>query len=889
MSKESTSSDFGTQNHSASVNNKKVARKVKKNKCETVATAVQCYYEKGTAVDKPRSLKNCSIKFGVDKKCCRQKEKNNAPINNIKDIVERGKDVANLTNDVQALIIDEFVNERVRRKRKGNNKKSKLKKGSSSREASVGEEDEEEEEVIVAAAVKEREVEESVQRKIRETFPKLIPVREIDEFIRNENSIDAQYVEGYLRVNPWNHKFAYISLGDDEFDLLIVGLRDRNRSFDGDHVVARVNPTDKWKTCQGQVQKTGVVVCIKEKVHPRKTVGHIKQRGGTSTFLYPRDHRVPLVRITKQSLEQFAIRPSNCENMLYLVVITDWTNPQFAVGKIEQIVGSIGDIKAESDAILLEHDLDVKPYDPKVIRGLPNSDHSLTEDDLTDREDWRSECVFTIDPKTAVDLDDAISCRILENKNYEIGVHISDVTHYLEFLSPLDVQISKRATTVYTTDNVYHMLPKQLCQVCSLTPGQDKLAFSVIWEITPGAEIVKHRFAKTVIKSCCQMAYEDAQKFIENPEDNSLDHPLIISGGDFTVEHLSTRVNRLHNLAVQMRSKRFENGALHINQPKLCISVDRITGLPVSYSIEEQRDSNRLIEEFMLLANTTVATHLYNTIPSSALLRNHKEPSKHMLGITKDTLQRFGIHLDIDSSASLHASLKRYEQIELEAENDETMKTMKYRMMVINSLCSKAMARATYRCSSTVRTEAELRHYALNVSLYTHFTSPIRRYSDCVVHRLLHSTIRDIDTLPDTWSEKLCKSIAANCNTKKYGAKMAQEKSSELYFTYFIDLNGPIVTMGIVLQVTESFVNVILCEVGIKLRIHFAQLKEFATIVEYSTECSVPTIRIVWRQPAVTQMINVFTLLYLRVEKHPETFQLIGSLLPPNYETVERR
>lgn len=379
------------------------------------------------------------------------------------------------------------------------------------------------------------------------------------------------------------------------------------------------------------------------------------------------------------------------------------------------------------------------------------------------------------------------------------------------------------------------------------------------------------------------MAYKHAQRLIENPEDNLLDYPLYVTG-NFDVKHLSARVNILHNLAMQMRSRRFENGALHIHQPKLYISVDRITGLPVSYSIEEQTDSNRLIEEFMLLANMTVATHLYNTIPGTALLRNHKEPSKHILGLMKDNLQRFGIFVDIDSSASLHASLKRYEQ-ELKAENDETIRTMKYRMMVINSLCSKAMARATYRCSSSVKTEEELRHYALSVSLYTHFTSPIRRYSDCVVHRLLYSTIGD-NVLPDTWSEKLCKSIATNCNTKKYGAKMAQEKSSELYFAYFIDLNGPINTMGIVLQVTESFIIVILCEIGIKLRIYTGQLKEFAT-VEYSAECSVPTIKIVWYQPAVTQVINVFTLLHLRVEKHPDTFQLIGTLLPPDYDVIQ--
>ncbi|KOX79198.1 DIS3-like exonuclease 2 [Melipona quadrifasciata] len=685
--------------------------------------------------------------------------------------------------------------------------------------------------------------------KRKETFPQYISEKQIDNLLRNENSNGRQYIEGQLRINPRCHKYAYLSLSDDQYDLLIVGLKDRNRAFDGDFVVACINQPDKWHTYRGQKQKTGVVVYIREKVHPRKTVGCFKQRGAF-TFLYPRDHRIPLVQISKESLQQFNVCPSSYEDTLYLVVITDWVKPKFAIGKIEKVLGNIGDIKAESNAILLECDLDVTPYAPygsDVMKGLPDSDYSLTENDVKNREDWRGECIFTIDPVTAVDLDDSVSCKSLENGNYEIGVHISDVTHYIEFLSPLDIQISKRATTIYMTDNVYHMLPKQLCQVCSLSPGQDKLAFSVIWEMTQDAKVVKYHFAKTVIRSCCQMSYQHVQKLIENPKHNWPDDFLNING-NYKLSDLSTKVNILHNLATQMRKRRFQNGALQIDQPKLYIMIDETTGLPISYDIEERQDSNR-------------------------------EPSKHVLNMTQDTLQKLGIHLDVKSSASLHASIKRYEQ-ELETENDDTRTTMKYRMMVINNLCSRAMTRATYICSSSVKAEKELRHYALNVSLYTHFTSPIRRYSDCVVHRLLYSTLENVE-MPKEWTKKLCKSIAANCNIKKYRAKIAQERSSELYFTYLIDLKGPMITMGIVLAVNENFVNVILCQFGLKLSLSFTQLENLAD-VKYSSDCSVPTINIFWKQPPVTQVINIFTLLYLKIEKHPKSFQLIGNFLPPN-------
>ncbi|XP_046143471.1 DIS3-like exonuclease 2 isoform X1 [Osmia bicornis bicornis] len=738
--------------------------------------------------------------------------------------------------------------------------------------------------IVYSEETKENEtdVKKSKSLKEKETFPKYIPTSKIDEILMLKNSMDVQYVEGYLRINSRYNKHAYLSLFDDQCDLLIIGIRDRNRALDGDFVVARINPPEKWRTHQGQIQKTGIVICIREKIHSRKAVGCLRQRD-SSVFFYPRDQRVPLIKIHRESLERFAADLNCCDDTLYLAVLTNWVKPQFAFGKIEKVVGSIGDVEVESNAILLEHDLDVTPYSLDAIEGLPNSDYSLTEDDLKDREDWRDECVFTIDPSTAVDLDDAVSCKLLKNKNYEIGVHIADVTHFLDFASPLDVQVSKRATTIYMADNVYHMLPKQLCQVCSLLPGQDKLAFSVIWELTEDAKIVSHRFAKTVIRSCCQMAYQHAQKFIENPEKKWPKNFLSISG-NFTPDDLSRKVNILNNLAVQMRNKRFENGALRIDQPKLHVTIDRTTRLPVSYSIEEQRDSNRLIEEFMLLANMTVATHLYDTIPETALLRNHREPSQRVLNTTKETLQRFGIHLDVKSSASLHASIKLYEE-EIDFQSSESKTMTKYRMMVINSLCSKAMARATYKCSSTVNTEDDLKHYALNVALYTHFTSPIRRYSDCVVHRLLYWTMQNV-TLPEKWSEKLCKEIAAICNIKKYNAKMAQERSNELYFTYFVDLNGPMITIGIVLNVTENFIDVILCHVGIKLRISLSELRSSADI-EYSSEYSVPTIRISWKETSASQVINVFTLLYLQVEKHPEFFQLIGTILPPNEEEIE--
>ncbi|XP_076641254.1 DIS3-like exonuclease 2 [Halictus rubicundus] len=713
--------------------------------------------------------------------------------------------------------------------------------------------------------------------KKRIIFPEYIPIKEVQKLLKNQNAENAKYVEGYLRINPKFPKHAYLSLPNDEVDLLIAGVLDRNRALDGDHVVARINPPALWES---ENRKTGVIVSILEKKHPRLAVGHLECQGLSLRF-YPRDKRLPILKI--KQMEDPLIKDGSGttavvgEDILFLATITDWFKTIYSHGRLIKMIGTAGEISTESNAILLELNLDITPYNEEVTKGLPNKDYFLTEKDTKNREDWRNECIFTIDPDNAVDLDDAVSCKPLENRNYEIGVHIADVTYYLEFLSPLDVQVAKRATSIYTTDNVYHMLPKQLCNVCSLLPGQDRLTFSVIFEMTSEGKIVKYRFAKTVINSCCKMSYEHAQQFIEDPENKNWSVDMLHVSGNYNINDLSSKVNILHNLATKRCEERYANGALQIDQQKLHVGLDRTTGKPTSYWIEEQKESNSLIQEFMLLANMTVAMFLYEKVPETALLRNHKKPLKLTLTKTKDILGKFGIHLDIETSGSLHASIKRYE--ELQSETSDSKATTEYRVMVINNLCTKAMNRATYNCSSSLKTEEDLRHYALNVSYYTHFTSPIRRYSDCVVHRLLYSVIKN-EAMPERWSKEMCMKIAANCNLKKWSAQLAQKQISELYFAYLVGLNGPFVTMGIVFDVKEKYIDVILCQMGIQLRVYFTSLEKSAT-VKYSSEHSIPSIHISWKWPAVVQEINIFTLLYLTIEKHPTLFRLTGTIIQP--------
>lgn len=368
---------------------------------------------------------------------------------------------------------------------------------------------------------------------------------------------------------------------------------------------------------------------------------------------------------------------------------------------------------------------------------------------------------------------------------------------------------------------------------------------------------------------------------IESPDLDwsEVDLPNVKNG--FTASDMCQRVNDLFSISKSLRLKRFETGALKIDQPKMQIMLDEVTRLPISYCLEQRVESNELIEEFMLLANMTVANHLYKKFPKTALLRHHDPPKHDTLSRTLQPLKNFGVHLNTKSAGALQMSMSKYEQtIERGEKYSDEEFVANGRMMVINSLCAQAMVRANYVCSGSVKSKSSLKHYALNVPMYTHFTSPIRRYSDCIVHRLLASDLNDTTPLPENWSSDLCASLAKNCNKMKDSAKSAQDKSNEIYFIHLIAHNGPTEYYAIVMSVRQHSLDVILCHVGLTLRVELSEIQNNGTI-EYSNDDSVETVKILWKEPVVTQVINVFTILSVRVRKHPKRYCIQASLLPP--------
>lgn len=554
-----------------------------------------------------------------------------------------------------------------------------------------------------------------------QTYPDFWTPQQVDKGLQ-----DKTLISGTFRINKNNYRTAYVTHPDGGVDVTIEGMLARNRALESDVVVVRI-----LQDTPGV--RTGEVVYIKSAEHSRTCVGSVQNFNKNHKYLLfiPRDSRFPRMRVYKMDWPSSLQNADEKEvlNVLYYAKLESWTNTKYGVGCITKEVGKNGDVEVETKAILLENDLDVTPYGVEMDKFYPSVPFKIPQTEISKRVDYRDKCVFTIDPLTAKDLDDALSCEELDNGNVKIGVHISDVSYFLKPDNDLDKAAAFKATSIYMVESVYHMLPKNLCMMCSLLPGLDRLSFSVFWEMTRQGDVISSEFRKTVINSCTQLAYEHAQEMLEACDDQELDctkFPAILH--DYKLSYLTHLVKILQSIALQLRQKRFHNGALRIDQPKLSFKLNPQTSLPESFTIQQLQDSNKLIEEFMLLANITVAQHLYQNLPQTAFLRAHLEPQPRMLKDLQDFLKSVGVTLNIESSKSIQQSLLSIEQ-KLDQEVVQGV------MLVVNNLCSKAMTRAHYFCVGKIVDEEELRHYALSVDRYTHFTSPIRRYADIVVHR----------------------------------------------------------------------------------------------------------------------------------------------------------
>lgn len=388
--------------------------------------------------------------------------------------------------------------------------------------------------------------------------------------------------------------------------------------------------------------------------------------------------------------------------------ITVWRDEEMNPrGEIVDILGKKGENTAEMHAILAEYGLPYK-YPENVEKAAEKISAGITPEEIAKREDFRHVTTFTIDPRDAKDFDDALSIRQLANGNWEVGVHIADVTHYVRPGSIIDKEAQRRATSVYLVDRTIPMLPERLSNgICSLRPDEEKLTFSAIFELNDKAEVLNTRIGRTVIRSDRRFTYEEAQERIETGE------------GDY-----ATEINTLNRLARQLRHRRYEAGALEFERAEVRFEIDK-NGKPVSVYFKEAKDSNKLIEEFMLLANVAVAKSV-GMVPKgkkakSFVYRVHDNPDAEKLSNFSAIASRFGYKVKTDGKArEVNKSLNRLIK-DVKGKGESNMLSM---------LAIRSMAKASYSTDN-------LGHYGLAEDYYTHFTSPIRRYPDMMVHRLL--------------------------------------------------------------------------------------------------------------------------------------------------------
>ena len=516
-------------------------------------------------------------------------------------------------------------------------------------------------------------------------------------------AISQDYYEGTIDMT--GRKTAYFICPDFEEDVFIP-TNNLNRALDKDKVKVYVYNRRKGKRPEGEVI---------EVVERAKTdfVGVIDIQKNFAFVSTANPKMYTDIFIPKDKIGEAE------QGDVVLVHIEDWPKrADSPFGRVEKVLGKPGEHDTEIHAILAEYGLPSE-FPIEVETFAQKIDTTIQESEIAKRRDMRDTLTFTIDPKDAKDFDDALSFKKLDNGNFEIGVHIADVSYYLEEGTILDDEAYQRATSVYLVDRVVPMLPEVLSNfACSLRPQEEKYTFSAIFELDAKAKVINQWFGRTVIFSDQRFAYEEAQYIIET-KDNTIPIETSITGSSYVVaDEIVEATLKMDELAKILRRNRMNEGAISFDKVEVKFNLDQ-EGEPEGVYFKIAKDANHLIEEFMLLANRKVAEYIGKQ-KKTFIYRIHDEPNEDKLIAMQNVIAKFGYKIDFRNKGDISKSLNAVME-EVSGKKEQNL---------IDTLAIRSMSKAKYSTDN-------IGHYGLAFDYYSHFTSPIRRYPDVMVHRLL--------------------------------------------------------------------------------------------------------------------------------------------------------
>jgi len=638
-------------------------------------------------------------------------------------------------------------------------------------------------------------------------FPEHLSPASINSGIKN-----GGLMRGVFYLSTTNYLEGSVSVEGRE-PVLVQGLESINRAVDGDSVVVELLARHEWSSSaevvlddegydkgdslEAERQVLAAAAKSKEVVSTGRVVGIVRRKwrqycgmlqtnpvkGSNRHIFVAAEKKIPKVRIeTRQA--------STLANQRIIVAIDSWPRTsRYPLGHFVRALGKIGDKATENQVLLLEHDIPHSTFSEGVLDCLPIMPWEITLKDRGERVDLRHVDICSVDPPGCTDIDDALHARVLSNGNYEVGVHIADVSHFIRPGTAIDQEAANRSTTVYLTDRRIDMVPELLSSnLCSLRGGVERFAFSCVWEMTPLADVVSTKFHKSVIKSNAAYTYEQAQNIIDDPNEN---------------DNIAVSLRTLLKLSKLLKQRRIDSGALILASSEIRFNVDSETADPVDVQAKVMRETNSMVEEFMLAANISAAERIFREFPDCAMLRRHPSPPHSNFDPLVKAGRQQGFDICVDSGKALADSL-----------NAATEPGRPYMNTMLRMIATRCMMQAVYFASGTIE-EPLFRHYGLACPIYTHFTSPIRRYADVIVHRLLAVSISADSTYAGLVDKKTTQKIAENINYRHRNAQYASRASVNLFtHIYFKDVRRD--EVGYVLFIRQNAVQVLIPKYGLE-------------------------------------------------------------------------